>query len=112
MDLAQSMLGFWVADYPQHVLPIFDAAAWDVVIEFFPNYGTVAQKVTVRISELPVQESIRDIRQTHMNCLIRVDGVITRCTAIFPKLSLVKFDCQACGYTAGPFETQDDPDSA
>ena len=37
------MLGFWVADYPQHVLPIFDAAAWDVVIEFFPNYGTVAQ---------------------------------------------------------------------
>ena len=43
-------------------------------MEIFPNYEAVADKMFVRISELPVQESIRDIRQSHMNCLIRGPG--------------------------------------
>jgi DNA replication licensing factor MCM2 len=110
IDLA-GMLGFWVADYPSFVLPLFNEAAWEVVLEMFPNYGTVHREVYVRISELPVQESIRDIRQSHMNCLIRVDGVVTRRTGVFPKMSSVKYTCNVCGYLTGTFMQTDQSES-
>ena len=110
MDL-EGMLGFWVADYPSFVLPLFNEAAWEVVEQMFPNYGGVHQQVYVRISELPVQESIRDIRQSHMNCLIRVDGVVTRRTGVFPKLASVKYSCNVCGYTTASFTQTDGNDS-
>ena len=99
----QGMLAFWVADYPSFVLPVFNEAAWEVVLDMFPNYGGVHAEVYVRISELPVQESIRDIRQNHMNCLIRVDGVVTRRTGVFPKLATVKYSCNVCGFTTAAF---------
>ena len=66
-----------------------------------PDSRWVRSEVYVRISELPVQESIRDIRQCHMNCLIRVDGVVTRRTSVFPKLYGVKYSCGVCGYLTG-----------
>jgi DNA replication licensing factor MCM2 len=111
MDL-EGMLGFWVADYPSFVLPLFNEAAWEVVEEMFPNYRGVHQQVYVRISELPVQESIRDIRQSHMNCLIRVDGVVTRRTGVFPKLASVKYSCNVCGYTTASFTQNDSNDDS
>ena len=101
------MLGYWVADYPSLVLPLFDAAALVVVLDMFPNYGGVHKKVFVRISELPVQESIRDIRQSHMNCLIRVDGVVTRRTSVFPQLDEVKYSCNVCGYISQGFKVKE-----
>jgi DNA-directed RNA polymerase subunit RPC12/RpoP len=42
-------------------------------------------------------------RQGHLNKLVKVEGVCTRRTAIFPQLEMVKFDCNQCGYTLGPF---------
>ena len=33
----------------------------------------------------------------HLNCLIRVSGVVTRRTGVFPQLQLIKYDCVKCG---------------
>lgn len=44
-------------------------------------------------------------RNYHLNCLVKVSGVVTRRTGVFPQLRLVKYDCVKCGYTMGPFAT-------
>ena len=42
-------------------------------------------------------------RQLHLNQLIRTSGVITAATGILPQLSVIKFDCNKCGYVLGPY---------
>jgi DNA replicative helicase MCM subunit Mcm2 (Cdc46/Mcm family) len=39
----------------------------------------------------------------HLNGLVRVSGVVTRRTGVFPQLRVTKYDCLRCGYLLGPF---------
>lgn len=39
----------------------------------------------------------------HLNALVKVGGVVTRRTAIYPQLKMVMFDCTKCGYRVGPY---------
>jgi DNA replication licensing factor MCM2 len=40
----------------------------------------------------------------HLNSLIRVVGVVTRRTQVFPQLQMVMFACQSCKRSVGPFK--------
>ena len=42
-------------------------------------------------------------RQLHLNQLIRTSGVITSATGVLPQLSMIKYDCNKCGFILGPF---------
>ena len=42
-------------------------------------------------------------RQFHLNKMIKVSGVVTRRTGVFPQLQMVKFDCLKCGHLLGPY---------
>lgn len=57
----------------------------------------------MRIADLPVCDRLRDLRNYHLNGLVRISGVVTRRTGVFPQLRVVKFDCAKCGYLLGPF---------
>lgn len=74
-----------------------------MVEELYPDNPDVTSEVYVRINDLPICDSIRDIRQSHLNNLVRVSGVVTRRSVVFPQLLMVKFDCAKCGYMLGPF---------
>ena len=56
----------------------------------------------MRITHLPIVDQIRDIRQAHLNCLIKISGVVTRRTGVFPQLQEVMYDCGKCGFIFGP----------
>jgi DNA replication licensing factor MCM2 len=64
----------------------------------------IAQEVHVRIVSLPISDRLRDLRQGDLNNLIRVSGVVTRRTGVFPQLKSVVYDCGACGAQLGPFQ--------
>ncbi len=100
---AEQVLAYFLPDAPLEMLEIFNAAAKEVVLELFPDYGRISKEIYVRISELPLIEDIRALRQLHLNQLIRTHGVITSSTSILPQLSLVKYDCLKCHYVLGPF---------
>ena len=53
----------WVADAPRAVLDVLHGAATDVALAEFPEYGSIHAEVYVRIADLPIQDSIRDLRQ-------------------------------------------------
>lgn len=42
-------------------------------------------------------------RQIHLNTMIRIGGVVTRRSGVFPQLQQVKYDCNKCGAVLGPF---------
>ncbi|CAI7927354.1 unnamed protein product [Closterium sp. NIES-54] len=97
------ILAVWLADAPKQVLEVLDEVAQAEVFRAFPMYEQVHERIYVRVAGLPVIDQIRDIRQTHLNCLIRVGGVVTRRTGVFPQLQQVKYNCIKCGAILGPF---------
>ena len=104
-DLAREcqVLAYFLPEAPTEVLLIFDEAAQSVVSNMFPHYGRIANDIHVRITDLPLVEDIRSLRQLHLNQLIRTSGVVSGSSGVLPQLSMIKYDCVKCGYVLGPF---------
>ncbi|KAJ3005953.1 hypothetical protein NUW54_g4119 [Trametes sanguinea] len=85
------------------MLSIFDEVALSAILLYYPAYERIHSEVHVRITDLPLASSLRDLRRSHLNTLVRVTGVVTRRTGVFPQLKYVKFDCRKCGAVLGPF---------
>jgi len=106
MHLSQAtpVLAMWLADAPKDILGIFDEVLHEAVRTTFPEYDGIQDELHVRICELPVMDSIRDLREVHLNAFIKISGVVTRRSAVFPQLRLLKYTCLTCNYLLGPFQ--------
>ena len=62
----------------------------------------IAQETHIRIIGLPISDRLRDLRQGDLNSLIRVSGVVTRRTGVFPQMKAIAYDCGQCGALVGP----------
>ena len=100
---SKATLAYFLANVPAEILKIFDQVAFDVALIHYPDYRHIHAEIHVRISDLPVQYTLRQLRQSHLNCLVRVGGVVTRRSGVFPQLKYVKYDCTKCGNTLGPY---------
>ncbi|KAJ7295046.1 hypothetical protein O6H91_Y216100 [Diphasiastrum complanatum] len=96
-------IAIWLADAPQSVLEVMEEVALSTVLRYHPNYVKIHDRIHVRIANLPVFDQIRNIRQVHLNTMIRIGGVVTRRSGVFPQLQQVKYDCSKCGAILGPF---------
>ncbi|KAI0470652.1 MCM-domain-containing protein [Xylariaceae sp. FL0804] len=106
LSSSKAILAYFLANAPQEMLALFDIVAMDVVLLHYPDYERIHKDIHVRIFDLPVHYTLRQLRQSHLNCLVRVSGVVTRRTGVFPQLKYVKFDCTKCGVTLGPFQQE------
>ncbi|KAJ2673915.1 MCM DNA helicase complex subunit [Coemansia sp. RSA 1085] len=100
---ARPLLAYFLANAPREMLQIMDDVAMDAVLTMFPDYARIRAEIHVRVSELPTTSSLRELRQAQLNCLVRVSGVVSRRTGVFPQLKYVKFSCSKCGVVLGPF---------
>ncbi|PHH77658.1 hypothetical protein CDD82_3400 [Ophiocordyceps australis] len=103
---SKAILAYFVANAPSAMLKLFDEVAMEAVLLHYANYERIHSEIHVRIYEVPVHYTLRQLRQSHLNCLVRVSGVVTRRTGVFPQLKYVKFDCGKCGVTLGPFQQE------
>ncbi|KAF2893898.1 hypothetical protein ILUMI_12275 [Ignelater luminosus] len=104
----EHVLAYFLPEAPTPMLEIFDEVAKEIVLSIFPSYERVTSEIHVRISDLPLIEELRTFRKLHVNQLVRTLGVVTATTPVLPQLSVVKFDCNKCGFILGPFvQTQD-----
>ncbi|KAI0134788.1 MCM2/3/5 family protein [Xylariales sp. AK1849] len=106
LSSSRAILAYFLANAPAEMLKLFDDVAMDVVLLHYPDYERIHADIHVRIFDLPVHYTLRQLRQSHLNCLVRVSGVVTRRTGVFPQLKYVKFDCTKCGVTLGPFQQE------
>jgi DNA replicative helicase MCM subunit Mcm2 (Cdc46/Mcm family) len=99
------ILAIWVADAPRDVIEIFDEVANELVLssDYFPDYSKIRREIHIRIRDLPIIDMLRDLRQNHLNQLVRVSGVVTRRSIVFPQLKMVHFRCLCCDVSLGPF---------
>ncbi|PFH56460.1 hypothetical protein XA68_16474 [Ophiocordyceps unilateralis] len=103
---SKAILAYFLANAPTEMLKLMDQVAMEVVLLQFSDYESIRSEIHVRITDLPVHYTLRQLRQSHLNCLVRVSGVVTRRTGVFPQLKYVKFDCGKCGVTLGPFQQE------
>ena len=59
-----------------------------------------------------LQRVVLMCRQVHLDQLIKLAGVVTRRTGVFPQLQEVKFNCVKCGYVLGPFYQNTEKETA
>jgi DNA replication licensing factor MCM2 len=106
LSTSKAILAYFLANAPGEMLKLFDEVAMEVTLLHYPDYERIHSEIHVRISDLPVHYTLRQLRQTHLNCLVRVSGVVTRRSGVFPQLKYVKFDCSKCNTTLGPFQQE------
>ena len=58
------------------------------------------------MNDLPVEDKLRELRQVHLNALIKFRGVVTKRTQVFPQFHQIFFRCQ-CGDLKGPIYDSD-----
>lgn len=92
---------------PESFLELLSEALSKVVHLYFSNYSTIRPQVHARLVGLPVTESLRDLRNSHLGKLVRVHGIVTRRSGIFSQYSIVRFTCTKCRATFGPFVGKD-----
>jgi DNA replication licensing factor MCM2 len=80
----QPSLAIWLAEEPASMLPILNEVAADIVAEIYPDYYKIKDEIFVRIRDLPVEDKLRDLRQLHLNALVKFRGVVTKRSGIFP----------------------------
>ena len=95
-------LAIWVADAPAEMFEMFHEAAKTETLKLYPSYESIHKQVFVRLEDLPIKDQIRDIRQSHLEQLIKVEGVVTKRTGVFPQLQEAYYTCGRCGFLAGP----------
>ncbi|KAJ3357541.1 MCM DNA helicase complex subunit [Entophlyctis luteolus] len=103
LQAANANLAILLSNAPTDILKIFDQVALEVVLSGFEYYDSIKSEIHVRITDVPTSDSIRDLRQNDLNTLVRVQGVVTRRSSVFPQLKFVKFNCPKCGHVMGPF---------
>ncbi|THH19967.1 hypothetical protein EW146_g1327 [Bondarzewia mesenterica] len=103
LAISKPILAYFLTNSPSAMLAIFDEVALDAILVYYPNYRRIHSEVHVRITDLPLSSSLRDLRRNNLNNLVRVSGVVTRRSGVFPQLKYIKFDCRKCGAVLGPF---------
>jgi len=103
LSQSKTILAYFLANTPLNMLKLFDQVALEVTLIQFPEYERIHRDIHIRITDLPTVNTLRELRQIQLNCLVRVSGVVTRRTGVFPQLKWVKYNCGRCDQLLGPF---------
>lgn len=86
-------------------LDTLNTAIQRVTKKYFPNYNMIKPRVYGRISNVPVIEEIRSLRNSHLNKIVRIKGVVTRRSMVQSVVEIAYYKCAMCKTTTGPFES-------
>ncbi|XDG04649.1 hypothetical protein ABKA04_004264 [Annulohypoxylon sp. FPYF3050] len=71
LSSSKAILAYFLANAPAEMLKLFDDVAMEVVLLHYPDYERIHPDIHVRIFDLPVHYTLRQLRQSHLNCLVR-----------------------------------------
>ncbi|KAL7547507.1 hypothetical protein ACHAWF_010798 [Thalassiosira exigua] len=100
-------LALWIDEVPRETLDVLDEAATRQTMRLFPSYHAIRDEIKVRVSDVPIVDSLRDLRRSQLDGLVKVSGVITRRGGVSPQLKLAYYDCVRCRTTTGPVRIED-----
>lgn len=62
LDDKCKQLAVWLADSPRCIISLLDAAARELVFRNYPEYENIHEQIFVRVTNLPIDDNIRDLR--------------------------------------------------
>lgn len=68
LSQAVPLLAVWLADVPKEMLQIMNEVAHEAVLATFPDYDAIHDEIYVRISQLPIADSLRELRHVRAPC--------------------------------------------
>ena len=96
-------LSEWVILHPEIVLPYLNDVAFELTCEIFPRYSDICKEIFVRIRDIPETINLRNLKCEDIGHLIKINGVVTKRSSVYPKLRTAYFSCVKCGEINGPF---------
>lgn len=99
----EPIVAIWLADVPQDLLEVINEAATRHTVRLFPSYLSIQDEIFVRITDMPILDSLRSLRRSHLDHLVRVHGVVIRRSSIYPQLKLAFYGCAKCNHLLGPY---------
>ena len=103
---AEPSLAIWLDQAPKDMLDVLNEAATRHTLMLFPSYNAIKKEIHVRITDLPILDSLRDLRREHLDSLVKVYGVVTRRSSVYPQLQLAYYRCSSCKIAQGPFRVE------
>lgn len=94
----------------ESALEVFDEGLKMVVTSLFPNYFMIKSRINVRIIDVPVFEELRELRNENLGTLIKIRGIVTRRSGVYPRTFIAKFLCVKCREIFGPFHIENETD--
>ncbi len=96
-------LSNWVILHPEIILPYLNDVAFELTCEIFPRYSDICKEIFVRIRDIPETINLRNLKCEDIGHLIKINGVVTKRSSVYPKLRTAYFSCIKCGEINGPF---------
>jgi hypothetical protein len=62
LTTSEPLLGVWLCDAPRPLMESFNAAAFDLACEMYPEFGSMHSGVYCRWTGLTMEDSLRDLR--------------------------------------------------
>jgi DNA replication licensing factor MCM2 len=103
----EPIIARWIYENPNAMIQILNEAAKRQTLRWFPSYSMIQDEIYVRIADIPTIDSLRYLRRSHLDKLIRVQGVVTRRSGVYPQLKLAYFECTTCKNEVGPIAIDD-----
>ena len=103
LETKEQSLAHWVIKYPEIIIPYLNDVSFELTCELFPHYSKIWKEIFVRIKDLPLPTNIRDLRCENIGHMVKLKGVVTKRTSVYPKLKTAYFNCVKCGEKNGPF---------
>jgi DNA replication licensing factor MCM2 len=103
---AEPVLAVWLVDAPRDMIDVLNEAATRHTLMLFPHYSSIRTEIHVRVGQVPIMDSLRDLRRSHLDCLVKVSGVVTRRSNVYPQMQMAVYKCVVCKSTQGPFRVE------
>ena len=103
LETKEPSLAHWVIKYPEIIIPYLNDVSFELTCELFPHYSKIWKEIFVRIRDLPLPIQIRNLRCDNIGHMVKLGGVVTKRTAVYPKMKTAYFTCVKCGEKNGPF---------
>jgi DNA replication licensing factor MCM2 len=94
--IGDPLLAIWLIDEPSEMLSIFRESCTEILENLVSEFFDSKYFITIRISELPIIDSMGKCESKKVNQFVKIRGVVVSKTEIYSDLTLYKLICLKC----------------
>jgi len=90
------LLAIWIVDEPLLIFEIFEDSIREIFNDIFQKAFSLRYNVLIKILELPMLDTLKNLKNYKINALVKIRGIVVSKTNIYPFLKFFKLTCLKC----------------